>query len=256
MVMRVFNNFLFIKSEDEQVQNREQDLAQMIKLIQKSWIGHLKMKLEIDLSLISKSLKELVDLVQIEDLANYLILSNFYLHKGRKSGNIELTHRNKTFSIEIIKKEQKDILCCKTKRKEELNKFSLKFVRKELLKQFKTGFREGFSDKKLKSLFYKRFLDNRPDGIDAFESLDLPKKYMMELKNYSFLVDQIKIYNQQKFIEAVVSKYIMGKVDFLTSKFISIKTFIDEILSRQHINSISIQSVLNALEQFIIFFED
>ena len=256
MLMRIVGDFLEIKTENKEVKQKKGTLNHIIKTIQKSWIGHIKVKIKAPDELLNASLKELTDKINIEDMNTYLVLSNFYLHKGRKKGKVYIWHKNKKYSFNMIRKEQKDVLCCKTKRKEELNKFTLKFVRRELLRKFKNSFNIKKSEDELKSLFYQKIFNNDIKGIQAFESLDLPKEYMDDIKSFPLFNSKVKKFLKDDFINSLTMKYIISKSDFLANKNISVYHFIDEALSRQHTNSIPIQSVLNALEQFIIFYED
>ena len=255
--MKILNDFFKIKSEKGNMENQQAPLTCLIRSIKNSWIGHINIKIKVDMSLLSLSIEDLISKIDIRDCASYLIMGHTYLHKHKKETEVNFIHKGEKVKLIFTKKEQKDILCCKTKRKEELNKFSFKFVRREILKIFKEEHETELENKNqefVKKHFYNKVLQGDEQAALAFESLDLPKNSLEHLKVFPLLKQRIKDFNKHHYVEALANKYIMKKPDTVMKEDLAIQDFIEEAMSRQHKNSIVMQGVLNSLEQFICFF--
>lgn len=210
--------------------------------------------LSIDKDLLDKDIYDMIDQVDIECLQIYIFLSNVFICKKEKKKNISFIYKN--FQYEFIYKidEQERILSCKTKRKDELVKFSFKFIRRQILKDYTIQNKKKHNLNELKYKFYLKYMKSNRKAINYFESFDVSKKGLLILEPYTELIKLIKNFKSKKYIERVIDEYIMLKTDPSITKSISFRNFVEESLSRQHKQSIVIQNIINSLEIFENFF--
>lgn len=256
-LMRVMNEYLEEKTQSTPSAEHK-TIRTLINNCKRSGGSHFQNRVKVDPSLPTKPLHDLVQLFDVEDFSTYLILAHTYIYKKNKKVAIKIRHKRRTFEFDLTCKEQKDLLCCKTKRKDELIKFSFKFIRRQVFKNFKQNHKRRFEDtqkSKLKDLFYRKFLNGDSRAISYFESFDLSRKGLETLKEFTELKKMMVAFHKDKYISALTQDYIFEKTDDVLKEDISFGQFIHEILSRQHKHSVVIQGIVNSLEQFIEFFQ-
>lgn len=95
-----------------------------------SMIFPLNKQFKICESLLSKSLQNLTNLVNVMDVSTYVLLTNVYM-SGKENFRKIYLYTGETFTVNI--KINEEVLFYKSKRKDELVKFSFKFIRKQLI---------------------------------------------------------------------------------------------------------------------------
>jgi len=234
-------------------------MDQLIRTVSKSTQGSgLTSKVPVDLELGTLSIEELISKFNVEDFCTYLILGHTYIYKKNKKVKIKIIHKKKLFEFDLTCREQRDILCCKTKRKDELIKLSFKFIRRQVFKNFKQNHKRRFEDthkSKLKKMFYDKYLNSDNQAIKYFESFDLSRKGLETLKEFGELKKMMVNFQEEKYISALTQDYIFEKSDDVLKEDFSFQQFIKEVLSRQHKHSVVLQGIINSLEQFIEFFQ-
>lgn len=254
-LMRIMNDFLEIKS------SRAAGPKYMDHLISNSKKPSpmvFSNKVRVDASLENLSIRQLIDLFDISDFATYLVLGHTYIYKKHKKVRVKVVHRGRVCQFDMTCREQRDILCCKTKRKDELIKFSFKFIRRQVFKNFKQTHKRRFEDthkSKLKQMFYDKFLCGDAQAIKYFESFDLSRKGLETLKEFSELKNMMVLFQEREYIGALTQDYIFEKSDEILKEDFTFQQFIKEVLSRQHKHSVVMQGIVNSLEQFIEFFQ-
>ena len=100
------------------------------------------LKYSIDTSLYHLSLEALMMHVDVCFFQNYLLLTHVYLTKKFSKKLVNIRLKDKVYSFKFTLKEQEQIFCSKSKRRDELIKFSYKFIRKQIFKNFKKNFED------------------------------------------------------------------------------------------------------------------
>lgn len=255
-LMRLMNDFVEVKTGKSCSTNKY--VESLVRSSRKNSQSSFTNKVKVDVSLLDSSVEQLINLFNIEDFNTYLVLGHTYIYKKNKRIRIKLYHRGELRELDLTCKEQRDILCCKTKRKDELIKFSFKFIRRQVFKKFKQNHKRRFEDthkSKLKKIFYKKYLNGDEQAIKYFESFDLSRKGLETLKEFSELKKMMLMFQEDKYIAALTQDYIFEKTDEVLKEDISFQQFIKEVLSRQHKHSVVMQGIINSLEQFIEFFQ-
>ena len=255
-LMRIMNDFLNFKTNPNS--NKKLNyMKDLIENIPKNNVSYCS-KIHVNKSLMNLSIEDLINSFDIEDFTTYLVLGHTYIYKKHKKAKIKIDHKGTIFEFDLTCREQRDILCCKTKRKDELIKFSFKFIRRQVFKIFKMNHKRRFENthkSKLKKVFYKKYLNGDIQAIKYFESFDLSRKGLETLKEFSELKKMMLLFQEKKYIATLVQEYIFEKSDEVLKEDITFQQFIKEILSRQHKHSVIMQGIINSLEQFIEFFQ-
>ena len=254
-LMRVMNDFLLAKSGPAE---SPRYMDALIRNSRRASPQVLSGRVKVDVSLARRPLSELIGLFDIADFATYLVLGHTYIYKKHKKVRVRVAHRGRLHEFDLTCREQRDILCCKTKRKDELIKFSFKFIRRQVFKNFKQAHKRRFEDthkSKLKQMFYDRYLCGDAQAIKYFESFDLSRKGLETLKEFSELKKMMVLFQEQEYIGALTQDYIFEKSDDILKEDFTFQQFIKEVLSRQHKHSVVMQGIVNSLEQFIEFFQ-
>jgi hypothetical protein len=256
--MKVMNEYISLKTSNKKITFKLNAVAYMIELSRQFNGEAMKDKITVDPRLLTLSLEELLNKIDITDLSTYIILNHVYVYKNNQTVEVKLNHKGKDISFSITKKEQRDILCCKTKRKDELVKMSFKFIKRKILKEFEL--KEKLKNKKIgktscKNKFFKTFLNGDATGIKFFEFFDLSKKRLKVLKTFSKLMNELKQYKDDKFIKEMIKEYILENSNDLLNEQMGLDGFMTIILSRQHKHSMVVQHILNSLKEFSDFFK-
>jgi hypothetical protein len=211
-------------------------------------------KIEIQKNLLNLSLEDLIKLIDIKDVNTYLLITHRFISKKDKDQQMKLIHHGKLYEFSLNTFEQQQLLCCKTKRKDELIKFSFKFIRRELVKKFRATVGPTMDKMKVKHMFNKRYLHGNKGAIKYFESFDVSKKGLKILDEFKKLKTMMLGVQKKGYIEALIKEYIWKKGSQILEDSFSFRKFVEEILSRQHKHSMVVQGVLNSLNQFEHFF--
>jgi hypothetical protein len=257
VLMKLVNDFLEMKMKNQDI-NSDLCLASLIINANENLTEAMNSKLTINQQYLSLSIEELISLFDIRDFATYLTLAHTYIPKKQKQIKLIISHKSKKFKFDFSIKEQINLLCCKTKRKDELIKFSFKFIRRQVLKQFQeeNKYKLNKADKnKMKHIFYSKFLNENEEAIQYFESFDLSRKGLKVLSQYVQLKKMMIQFCNNFYIESMLNEYIYRKSDQIFHEDLNFVGFLSEVLSRQHKHSVIVQGVINSLEQFIDFFK-
>ena len=256
--MEVMNEYIALKASNRKITFRLSPVAYMIELSRQFNGEAMKHKVGVKPELLRLSIYELIERFDIRDLATYLVLNHVYIYKNNQAIEVNLEHKGKRVRFMMTKKEQRDVLCCKTKRRDELVKMSFKFMRRRILKEFENT-QKGLSKKARKTAWKKRFfaefLEGDATGIKYFEFFDLSKKRLQVLKKFPKLVAKLKRFQEDRFIAEMVAEYIVPNPHGIADEGLGLDRFLSVLTSRQHKHSMVIQHILNALREFCIFFK-
>jgi hypothetical protein len=258
-LMEIFKNFLYFKSNTNLIHENKPGIN---KLISSLIAGKKKLKyknqIKINPLFLKMSIEELISNFSILDFNAYLILGNIFIDKEKKNIDVNIQYKNKYYKFNMCHREQKDLLCFKTKRKDELIKFSFKFIRRQIFKEFQETHKRRFEESaknNFKMLFYKTYMENDPDAINFFENFDLYRVNLNFISKFTKLQKLITDFQKSKFIRELIHEYILDKSEHIMRDNLCFYDFVKEILSRQHKHSILIQGVLNSLDHFIQYFQ-
>ena len=95
-------------------------------------------KLKVDPSLLEFSIEQLISKINIEDVPLYMWLNKIQIekHKDREVKFLDKLGKVHFFKIFF---EEKKFVCCRSKRKDEILKFSFKLLRKKMLFRFENN---------------------------------------------------------------------------------------------------------------------
>jgi hypothetical protein len=256
-LMKVMNEYLSLKISKKKITFKLSPVAYMIELSNQFNADAMRNKITVDGGLLSNSLEELLNMVNIEDFRTYIMLNHVYIYKNNQKVEVHVEHRGKQVKVTMTKKEQRDVLCCRTKRKDELVKMSFKFIKRKILKEFeKIQKKKNRNIKKnnWKKKFYKEYFEGNEVGIKYFEFFDLSKKRLETLKRFSKLTQKLKEFHEKQFIKEMVKEYIVDQSKYISDPHLGLDKFVGSLMSRQQKHSMVLQNVLNALKEFGSFF--
>lgn len=263
-LLKLMNEYISLKISKKKITFKLSPVAYMIELSKQFNADAMRNKIKVDAGLESQSLSSLLDQINVEDLRSYLVLNHVYIYKNNQNVEVTLNHKGRDLSFVMTKKEQRDVLCCRTKRKDELVKMSFKFIKRKILREFQTqvkslskkNAKEGNRSRvSWKKQFYSKFFNNDQTGIKFFEFFDLSKKRLETLKRFEALVGKLKDFQDQLFIREMIREYIVEQSKNITDSGLTLDKFVSGLLSRQQKHSMVVQHVLNALNEFNAFFQ-
>jgi hypothetical protein len=205
--------------------------------------------------LVSKTLNELIELINVKDVSTYVLMTNVYMSGKENFRKIHL-YEGHSFTINI--KINEEVLFYKSKRKDELVKFSFKFIRKQLI----NNHRKKISGKssKLKAQFVRKdfnekVLKNDSEVIEYFYSMEVNKKNLKSLRRAPEVIKMVNKYKENYFLEDQIIFNIFQKKENIFREDVSLLDFIKKIFIVQNKNNVTLQSVLNSLYVFDSFFK-
>lgn len=217
------------------------------------------LKYSIDTSLYHLSLEALMMHVDVCFFQNYLLLTHVYLTKKFSKKLVNIRLKDKVYSFKFTLKEQEQIFCSKSKRRDELIKFSYKFIRKQIFKNFKKNLFDRRSDlssnEDAKNEFYKEVLNGNKEAIDYFNSVDVSKKHLKKFQKCQKIVDMIHTYKDEKYIEEQIETNIFKKAETIFRDDLTFEIFLKCLFCGQHKHSVILQDIINSHNIFDLFFQ-
>ena len=251
-LLRLMNDFVSLKQAPERA--ADSTLARLVEKCRVNQVNVFKNQVPVRERLLGLSLQQLVDEVDIRDVGLYVLIVHRFMAKKDKHATVRAWHRGRVVEFSLNSNEQHDLLCCKTKRRDEIVKFSFKFIRRQLISGFRPQVPGPVDRLGLKSEFNRRYLQSDPAAVAYFESFDISRKGLHVLRRFGELRQMMEAFCKTGYIEALVRKYICRQRSGVLDDSTGFEEFADEMMSRQHKNSTTLQGALNSLEQFREFF--
>lgn len=266
MLMDLCKSFLNLKTGEEIFKTRlsfdvHKNNHQKVKNIlqNNNYYNNKLLKYGIDSKLFALPLEDLMAQVDVCFFQNYLLLTHVYLTKKFSKKVVNLRLRGKNYTFKFTLKEQEQIFCSKSKRRDELIKFSYKFIRKQIFKNFK---KELFQERKdlssnedAKKEFYSQILNQNKEAIDYFNSVDVSKKHLKKFEKCRKIVDMIHNYKDNKYIEEQIETNIFKKAETIFRDDLTFENFLKCLFCGQHKHSVILQDIINSHNIFDIFFQ-
>ena len=256
MLMYMMNQYLddINKNTTQRIESSLETLLNALKTNTKDLTG---VRFKLKEGIMNKTLEELIDSIDILDIQTFLILNHTFINKKDIYKEVKILHKKKLYKFMLSTKLQTEFFCCKTKRKDELVKFSYKFIRKQIYKDFCRQNQDlvGMKKNEIKAVFNKKYFGNDLTAINFYKSFDLSREGLRVVKQFNPIKKLIIKFVKTNFISTLIEDYILYKPDDILKDEVSLELFVSELLSRQHKHSMTIQLVLSSLFQFIIFFK-
>ena len=212
-------------------------------------------KFFINRDLLKLSLNELTSKIEIQDIFTYTLLTNVYMSGKENVRQVKL-FTGEEFKIYI--KTNEEILFYKSKRKDELVKFSFKFIRKQLINQHRQKL--SISNPKLKAQtvrkhFNTHVLKDDPKVIEYFYSMEVNKKNLRHLTKAPQIIEMANEYKKLFFLQDQINYNIFQKNENIFREDVTLIDFMKKIFIVQNKNNVTLQNVLNSLYVFDSFFK-
>lgn len=205
--------------------------------------------------LLRKSLCELAALVNVADVSTYVLLTNVYMSGKENLRRVRL-FTGESFSVNV--KVNEEVLFYKSKRKDELVKFSFKFIRKQLINRHRRKISKNASKVKaqfVRKHFNQEILGNDPQVVEYFYSMEVNKKNLKSLAKAPQVIEMVNKYKEKHFLQDQINFNIFQKNENIFREDVSLLEFIKKIFIVQNKNNVTLQSVLNSLYVFDGFFK-
>lgn len=213
------------------------------------------LKYRVDPKLLEMPLARLVSLADVCFFQKYLLLTHVYLTKKFSTKHVTLKLKGELYSFDFSLKEQEQIFCSKSKRRDELIKFSYKFIRKQIFRDFKKGLESGLSNEAAKRRFYSEILENNKEAIDYFNSVDVSKKHLKKFRNCPRIVKLIHEFKDEAYIEQQIETNIFKKAETIFRDDLTFEDFLKCLFCGQHKHSVILQDIINSHNIFHLFFQ-
>lgn len=214
--------------------------------------------LPISTNLLSRNIRELVEMVEIEELQFYHWMNRNYIDK--KTVEKEYTYKDqfgRTSELQLSFRDKCQVICSKIKRKDEILKFTFKFLRKKILFKYeKDNKKQTRNQLDLKNIFNEEMLNNDKDLIDRFYSYDVSKKDLMILKEnkkvYKMLIDHFL----KRYIIDAIENILFFNQEKMFKEEINVTSLIKIFYCNQQKKALVLQDVINTFELFANYFID
>lgn len=212
-------------------------------------------KFVIEKSLKNYHLTDLIEMFSMTDILNYILLTNVYMCGKENTRKVHL-YSGKSFPITI--KTNEELLFYKSKRKDELVKFSFKFIRKQILNIYKdkiSNSKKKIKAQIIKKEFNRNILDNNKKVINYFYSMEVNKKNLKFLEETPKIIKMINDYRESSFVKDQININIFQKSEKIFKEDITLLEFMKKIFILQNKNNVTLQSIINSLYVFDGFFQ-
>lgn len=263
MLMDLTKCFLNLKSGEEIFKTQisasthalNRSKVEAILLNQDHFSSPGSLKYAVDPALLLKPLSQLVALVDVCFFQKYLLLTHVYLTKKFSSKQVRLRLKGSEFEFQFSLKEQEQIFCSKSKRRDELIKFSYKFIRKQIFRDYKKSLQVGVSNEAAKRSFYQEILENNREAVDYFNSVDVSKKHLKKFRNCPRIVSLIHDFKDESYIEQQIETNIFKKAETIFRDDLTFGDFLKCLFCGQHKHSVILQDIINSHNIFHLFFQ-
>lgn len=212
-------------------------------------------KFTIEKSLKNYLLTDLVEMFSMTNILDYILLTNIYMC-GKESTRKVSLYSGKSMSINI--KTNEELLFYKSKRKDELVKFSFKFIRKQIINSYKVDIsnpKQKIKAQIVKQEFNRNVLLNNRKVINYFYSMEVNKKNLKFLEETPQIIEMINEYRKCLYVKDQINLNIFQKSEKIFKEDITLLDFMKKIFILQNKNNVTLQSILNSLYVFDGFFQ-
>ena len=249
-------DYLTLKSGKGGFRQCAQNVERLKKCIQSQSLP--KEPFAVDESVVALGLEELVQRVSIEDIQQYIVVSNVEVSCRKNSKEVRFTGKdNKLSEFKMTFFENENLLLPKVKRKDEKIKYVFKSIRKQLYNRFRFRSKSNFAVAKIKRQFNRKFLLDCPEAIKYFYSNDLSKKNLNLLSRMKKLIRNMNAFKNENYIKAQLEISVHKKCEnFLANARLSVSEFKKILFDRQSKHTWILQDILNsilAFEEFFVF---
>ena len=209
-------------------------------------------KLELCKDLKLKSLSELISMISAGDLQFYLWISRILIDKSNKKDSFTYCSNSKNvITFKINSKERRELICSKSKRKEEVLKFSFKFLKKGILEDFKMAHGELLKSRSsTKKLFNTKMLNDDPRLVKQFCNYKVSKMSLGQLKKIPVLKKLFEQQFQESFVLKGIQEVSSRRHEEMMNDTLSVDEFLNAIYMSQQKNALSLQDILSMFQIF------
>ena len=233
-----------VKHNKELMQNRMAD---------KSYSDTL---FKIDFSLLEKSIKQLMNLVDIKLFQEFVSLSQVVFTSERESmsssvkKNLHLLSENTMFCFESNDYEIDSLLCAKRKRGDEGLKHCFKAIRKGIFNSFKKDKPSNSNLGSLKEEFHTLMFGEEEKLKHHFRENNITKETISNLKMCTAFNTRAEDYKRCEFLKDQVKRNILEKKEEILKDNLSFEGFAKVLLDKQKKHGWILQNIINSIEMY------
>lgn len=212
-------------------------------------------KLKIDKALLNLDINQLINQIKLEDVQLYLWINKIHIEKHKHKEIKFKDFIGKIHTFKLFYEEKKKFICCKSKRKDEILKFSFKLLRKKMLFRFEKKIELKCKNQmNLKQKFKQTVLNNDDNLYKTFFSYDVSRKDLIFLQSNpsikKILIEELNTF----FLKDIIDNIISFDQSIYYDSNIEIYSFFLNLFSNQQKKSLVLQDGVNALEVFRSYF--
>ena len=171
-----------------------------------------------------------------------------------KKDNLKL-FRFKDAEIQMDFRIKNSFSAAKTKRYDEILKFSFKFVRRGILNQFQKKYNlENLNGKEIKNQFIEIILENKNELIDNFFAYEVSTKNLKKINSVLRLRQIIKTYIKNDFTNDFLEEIAQNDYQKLFSNSFFIFNFFEMMFSVQQKKKIMLEDLFCSYKQLKKYF--
>ena len=209
--------------------------------------NYISERLPICKDLKTKSLKELINLINIEDLQFYQLINRIHIDQRSNPRRFSVMNTyGRTTEFGITFKEKTDILCSKVQTKEEIFNFAFKFLRNKILLKFEKE--NGLNLENNLENFNRDTLNNNPGLISLFHKYSVSGKDLIKLREYPLVENLLRDHFSNFFILELLENILSLNKDKIISQNVCGSKFLELCFSRKKDYSLTLQDVLNSFQ--------
>ena len=273
MVFDVFNSYLSSKTGKPYKTSLNKKVYEYNNDILMQKLSNLASSIDyfynIDQELMTKSIAELLSMIKPLDFSNYIGITQ--LNFPPDQATLKKTKKSKDFSrnIKLFNPESKlydleikiwlveidEILLAKRKTIDQLLNNSYKAVRRGLSKDFKEESiqknEKSKPTKRQKKNFDEFFFGEDEVMIKRYWGTKVSKEKICILKKNPKFVKSVNEYLKTKYLMDSINRNVWGKLEIGFQKKVSLKNYMETLLTNKKKNGWLVQNIINAIEELL-----
>lgn len=185
-------------------------------------------RLQVDSSVLTMSIDELIGKIRLEDVLAYFTLNNAFIKKRKKRQIYFSDGKGEAQSIVVSNAEQAQYFCHRFKRPFISRKFLFKFIKNRIFSEYKESTEKSklmISQKELKQRFKREFFQNE-DCYKLYNSENINKKTLTRLaSNSDRVIQEMGSFVGNRLMGDLVARVRHDEAPPMFNKFLTFTTF-------------------------------
>jgi hypothetical protein len=255
--LRAMRSFLYLKTKMPSLSLETFGIQNLLNFCKSNPYDKIKSRLPIDSNLLSLTIDDLISLIDIRDIRTYIMLVRIDI-TPKETTDVKINYKGQILTFELSDKERREVLCGKTKQRDDLIKLAFDLIRKELLNEFKKNVMHKTNNFKISLVrrgFINEYFQNDPDAKDFMTTTQLPQPKPRLFSCFPYFTGLVRNFQKTKFFDRIINQIIFqGREQKKWKEEISFEEFYLKVFFRHFYGGYVLIDLINSLKYFCTYF--